>query len=61
MVKISSVIGITIGVMALLAVPLVYLVNVSDEEEEMKDGKVAIPPIDTAKPAVTEIATFAMG
>ncbi len=59
--KISGIIGITIGVMALLAVPLIYLVNASDEEVEMIDREVVIPPIDTVRPAETEMATFAMG
>jgi len=61
MIKISGIIGITIGVMALLAVPLIYLVSASDEEVEMIDREVSLPPIDTTRPAETEIATFAMG
>ncbi len=61
MTKVSGIIGITIGVMALLAVPLIYLVSASDEEVEIMDREVSLPPIDTARPMGTEIATFAMG
>jgi hypothetical protein len=61
MTKASGIIGITIGVMALLAVPLIYLVSASDEEVAIMDREVNLPPIDTARPMGTEFATFAMG
>jgi hypothetical protein len=61
MTKASGIIGITIGVMALLAVPLIYLVSASDEEVAIMDREVSLPPIDTTGPAETELATFAMG
>jgi hypothetical protein len=61
MAKVSGIIGITIGVMALLAVPLIYLVSASDEEVEIMDREFSLPPIDTTGPAETELATFAMG
>ena len=59
--KMSRAIGITVGVIVLLGVPIVYLVNTSGKEVESMNKEVVIPPIDTSRPAETETATFALG
>jgi hypothetical protein len=49
-------------IVTLITIPAVILAN-SNDEEEVGDMnvKVNLPLIDTIKPAVTEIATFALG
>jgi hypothetical protein len=58
--KLSGIL-IAVVVVILAAVITIPLINGDTKGEDTVDKNIVIPPIDAARPAVTETATFALG
>ena len=52
---------IALGVFILAAIITIPFINGDTKGEDIVDKEIMIPPIDSARPVVTETATFALG